>query len=247
MIKRHYQNLKTKKKSKIFPRFIQISLFIFVTLLLSLFIPRKWIDSRQENCELQVCVAKYGIHTKLIVEIENQIFNWQKYLPLENPDRTNLDYRYLSFGRGAENWYINPPSKLNDQIIQGLQALFLPNSAVIGVQKHKSFPDADEIKCTGVSSSDYLKLMNYIKNSFQKNEQGEMILVTNNFRDRASFYAAKGTYSLLNNSNSWTAQGLRVANLNTPLISGISEAIMLYSDANCSSNFQTDLEIPNKF
>jgi uncharacterized protein (TIGR02117 family) len=237
------KNINQKKSKRILWR-LGFCLFVFLSLFLSLFLPRKWIDSRQESCNFQVCVAKFGIHTKLIVEIENQIFDWQKYLPLEKLDRTkDLDDRYLGFGRGAENWYIAPPSQLNDQIIQGLQALFLPNSSVIGVQKYNSFPNADEIKCTGVSSTDYLNLMNYLKNSFQTNRRGETIRVANNSGDRVSFYAAKGTYSLLNNSNSWTAKGLRVANLNTPLVSGISEATMLHLDSNCSRNSQTDLEI----
>ncbi|MCU0536695.1 MAG: DUF2459 domain-containing protein [Hydrococcus sp. Prado102] len=213
-----------------------ISLLIFIFLGMSLLIPRKWGESWQNDCKFRVCVARYGIHTMFVIPVQNKIFDWQKYLPLKNAEQA---YRYLGFGWGERNWYINPPTQLSDKIRDGFRALFFENPSALGVQKHYTFPEADRMKCIGVSSPNYLNLMDFIKNSFQKDELGNVIQIVDRPDFQVSFYEAQGSYSILNNSTSWTAQGLRVANINTPLWAGFAEAIMLHLPCNCLKSIAT--------
>lgn len=204
-------------------------IFISTLLLLGYFTPRKWGNYSLKSCSFKICVSQSGLHSNIIVPVNNKVFDWQKYLYLNN----NLKYRYLGFGWGERNYYINPPTTKELKITQGFQALFFPNDSVIRVQRHQILPQQLELECVGVSQSNYLELMKFINSSFKLSAQGEKTLVADNPRLNARFYEAKGTYSILNNSNSWTAAGLRTANVNTPLWAGLASAIMFHLKGHC--------------
>ncbi|KAB8333113.1 DUF2459 domain-containing protein [Scytonema tolypothrichoides VB-61278] len=196
-------------------------------LFFSLLIPHKWGNDVRASCCFQVCVAQFGFHTNIIVPVKNEIFDWRKYLTLNNDFQLkNSDNRYLGFGWGERNWYMNPPTELPLMLRKGFRALFFPNPSVLRVQKHDNFPQNYDIECIKVKQTDYLELMEFINNSFQLSQGGEKIRLINNPYTNISFYEAKGTYSILRNSNNWTAEGLKIANINTPLWAGLSGAIM---------------------
>lgn len=204
-------------------------IFISTLLLLGYFTPRKWGNYSLKSCSFKICVSQSGFHSNIIVPVKNKVFDWQEYLYLNNK---NMEYKYLGFGWGERNFYTNPPTK-ELKIPQGFQALFFPNDSVIRAQRHQLLPQQLKIECIGVSQSDYLELMNFINSSFKLSAQGEKTLVADNPRLNARFYEAKGTYSILNNSNSWTAAGLRTANVNTPLWAGLASAIMFHLKGYC--------------
>jgi hypothetical protein len=84
-----------------------------------------------------------------------------------------------------------------------------------------------------VNKNDYLQLMEFIQDSFQIDANGKEIRIGNGHNPHAGFYAAKGSYSLLRNCNSWTAEGLRKADVNTPFWDGLSSGIMLHLRSGC--------------
>jgi uncharacterized protein (TIGR02117 family) len=201
---------------------------------IGLLIPRKWHDDSQASCQYRVCVAKFGYHSNILIPLRNTILYWRDYLTLTDADASvNSDYRYLGFGWGERVWYIDPPTQLDRQILYGARALLLPNSSALKVQRYRSLPQYEVIKCVGVSRAKYLKLIEFIKQSFQRDKQGNVIRVAEAPQWNATFYEAKGTYSVLNNSNHWTARGLRIAGINTPLWAGHSAAIARILESNC--------------
>ncbi|MDJ0569163.1 MAG: DUF2459 domain-containing protein [Pleurocapsa sp. MO_192.B19] len=201
---------------------------------IGLLIPRKWHDETQASCQYRVCIVNFGYHSNILIPVKNVIFDWSNYLAFNNVDENALsDYSYLGFGWGERTWYINPPTRLDRFIFKGLKAFFSPNRAVLRVQRYGSFPQHQEIECVGMSRANYLKLMKFIKQSFQKDEGGKIVRVLEKPQWHTTFYEAQGTYSLLNNSNHWTATGLRIADINTPLWAGHSAAIMRVLEGNC--------------
>lgn len=209
-------------------------LAIPLLLLLGSLIPKNWGNDVRASCHFQVCVAQLGFHTNIIVPVQNEIFDWRRYLTLNSGSQLQkLDNSYVGFGWGERNWYMNPPTELPLMLRDGFRALFLPNPSVLRVRTYYSFPQNYDIKCIGVKQTHYLELMEFIHNSFQLSKQGEKVRLTHNPYTNTSFYEAKGTYSILNNSNHWTTEGLRVANINTPLGCGFSLAIMHHLRKNC--------------
>ena len=208
----------------------------FTLLSIASLTPRKWGNELPASCESQVCVANRGFHTDLLLSPVEGIFNGNNYLtPLDVGTDLSTSYKYFGFGWGDRHFFMNPPKGIESLVFLGFKALFLPTSSVMRVQGHLALPQDQEVKCVGVSGRDYVKLVKFIEDSFQLDNQGRKILISYHSQPQTRFYQAKGSYSLLRTSNSWTAEGLRSAKVNTPLWGGISSAIMFHLNRVCPS------------
>ncbi len=192
---------------------------LFFLMLFFSIIPRKWHNksSDEEICYAKICVADNGFHSDIL-------------LPAD--DRT-LDYKYLGYGWGDRFFFMKNPEQtgLKDKAIGGFKALFLPTATAMRVSKYSRLPK--KVTCIKISEKDYLNLKKYIESSFELSENGERIFIKKDLHYRNTFYAGKGIYSALRNCNSWTAEALRKADLNTPVWGGFSFSIMLYLKTNC--------------
>ncbi|GET43471.1 DUF2459 domain-containing protein [Microseira wollei] len=216
-----------------FSYFFTVPIFIFSALLIGALMPQKSKPS-PASCDVKICVINFGFHSEIVVPVQNKIFDWRKHLSFNQIGAgKNADYNYLGFGWGEREFYMNPPREIDAKIAAGIKALFLPNPSVIRVEGYKNLPQNFEIECLGVSQSGYLKLNKFIRDTFQLNRQGEKNRFPYGVRQNVSYYEAKGTYSILRNCNSWTAEALRKADVNTPVWAGLSTAIMLHLDNSC--------------
>ena len=212
---------------KLFRYLILTILSIFSGLLIGALVPKKWGHSPQ-SCQIKICVANLDIHTEILVPVKNKIYDWRL-----NKIGTDANYKYLAFGWGEREFYMNAPDRIDLKIFAGVKALFLPNPSVIRVEGYRELPKNVEIKCFGVSQRGYLNLNKFIRDTFQLDKQARRIRLRYDKPLNVSYYEAKGTYSILRTCNSWTAEGLRKADVNTPLWAGLSSAIMLHLDNSC--------------
>lgn len=215
-----------------FKRWISISLasLISTSVLLAAgsFIPRRWQHRSQASCQYQVCIVQFDIHTNILVPVYSDSFDWRTYLPLPLNQQ-----QYLGFGWGDRNWYMNPPTELSDALPRGIRAMLFSDASVLGIQAYDRLP-AGDIKCVGVTRSNYLNLMEFLNSTMRRNEQGEVIQLSNHPPTQTNYFEAIGHYSVLHNSNHWTAEGLDTAQINTPLWAGFSFAVMRQVQATCS-------------
>ncbi|MCL1467005.1 TIGR02117 family protein [Argonema galeatum] len=210
------------------------TLSILTVLTIGYFTPTKWCNSSQSNCHLTICVSDTGIHTNIVVPVKNDIFDWKIYLKIDDiKNNSETNYNYLSFGWGDRAFYLTTPTLADLNLMTTFNALFLPTPSVMDVQWYQVIPNHIERRCVGVSQTDYLNLMKFINDSFQLDDRGRKIRISQGHSSHSSFYEAKGSYSILRNCNSWTAEGLRKANVNTPLWPGLSSGIMLHLKNSC--------------
>uniref|UniRef100_B8HW98 Uncharacterized protein n=1 Tax=Cyanothece sp. (strain PCC 7425 / ATCC 29141) TaxID=395961 RepID=B8HW98_CYAP4 len=208
-----------------------------IAVLIVYFIPesRKFVPD--STCQVPVCVSDSGWHTNIIVPVETPGWNWRSKLPLsplEQPAASPL--RYLAFGWGDRTFYRQPPRRPDLFITQGFAALFLPTPAVLRVQGYAQLPPIQALKCTQVSRREYLRLSQFIVNTLEWDAAGQTISLGRWAGAGTEFLAAKGSYSILNNSNNWTAIGLSKASITTPRWSTLSAAVMLHFDHPCGTN-----------
>jgi uncharacterized protein (TIGR02117 family) len=214
--------------------FLSASLVTLTLLAIGALIPRKWVYSSRYSCDLKICVSNTGIHSNIIIETKNNTYDWHNYLSVDTVGvDAAKDYKYLSFGWGDRAFYMSTPNLANLRFSTTFKALFLPTPSVMYVKGYQLIPDYLEVKCIKVNSNDYLHLMNFIRDSFQIDAKGNKNRLGNGHTDNAGFYAAKGSYSILKNCNSWTAEGLRKADINTPLWDGLPAAILFHLKSNC--------------
>ncbi|BDA65878.1 hypothetical protein CAL7716_000440 [Calothrix sp. PCC 7716] len=206
--------------------------------LLGAFTPTKWFYDFSSPCNVNIYVINGGVHSDLILPVKTSNSNWNDFMPLEEIGTdTNQQYQYLSIGWGEHDFFINTPTIADIRIHTVIKALFYPNNtSVMHVRGFNNLPNKKyvDIKCVRISYDNYLRLVQFIQQTFQLDNTGRVIRVANGYNAYGGFYGAIGRYSILRNCNDWTAEALRTANVNTPLWSSLSAPIMWHLRNNCN-------------
>ena len=211
-----------------------VILFLTAFLTIGYLTPRKWGNYSQADCTISLYISNQGIHTEIIVPVKNEYFDWNQFLPLTEIGRdANSDYQYLSFGWGDRAFMLETATSGSINPVTAFKALFLPTPSTVHVQSYRVFPQSIETKCVEISGENYLKMVNVIKNSFLLDAARNKIKISYGYDNSDSFYEAKGSYSILRTCNDWTAEALQKAEVNTPLWSTLSSAIMFHLNSGC--------------
>lgn len=212
-----------------------LSLTIFLTI--GYLTPSKWGNYAQADGTIFLYISNEGIHTQIIVPVKNEYFDWNQFLPLTQIGReATSDYKYLSLGWGDRAFMLETPTSGSINPVTAFKALFLPTPSTLHVQGYRVLPLNIETKCVKISGKNYLLLVSFINNSFQLDAAGKLMKISYGYDNSDSFYEAKGSYSILRTCNDWTAEALQKAEVNTPLWSTLSWAIMFH--LNSSSECQ---------
>lgn len=181
--------------------------YLIVSLILSFItIDRKTND---ETTEKLIYLNTNGVHLDMVIPIEN----------IDSLVLLGINYsseKYLSFGWGDEDFYINTPSWDDLTFNTAFKAMFLKSSTLMHVSHYKQISSEwTEIK---VNESELQKLNSYILNTFVLDENGmKMILKNKGYSYRDDFYKSKGSYSCFNTCNSWVNTGFKESGLKSCL------------------------------
>ena len=191
--------------------------------------PRKWGAAPQTDCAVTVYVVGDYFHTNLIVPVKSAEFDWSQHLELTSLRRPNSKMEYLQFGWGDRIFYAETPSWDQINLLSAARSLlYWQNASAVFVKAHSTLPQPanEEVKCVRLSRADYLALTQFLQASFQQDAQGKHLSIRQDQDGQGGFFAATGHYSALKTCNSWTADGLRAANVNTPVWGGLAPAVM---------------------
>jgi uncharacterized protein (TIGR02117 family) len=224
--------LKILKKAGKF--LVRVLLGICIAALLGAFTPTKWFYGQQSDCNFPIYVSNVNnFHAEIILPVNNKVFNWGEHLNLQQLGKDADQYQYLSFGWGDRQFFMNAafdPVTIFD-------VLFLPGPSVIHVWGHPEpklqLGTEFELKQVNLSKAEYLKLAEFINNSFQHSVDNRANYLQPGLYKNSGFYEAQGSYSILRNCNAWTAEALRVADVNTPLWPALAPAVMRQINCDC--------------
>lgn len=178
--------------------------YLLVSLVLS------WITVDQINSASDLNQTIYlstnGVHLDIVLPknaIEDELLSGLKH--------TTSD-RYLSFGWGDENFYLNTPTWGDLTIRNAFNAVFLNSTSLIHVTRYQSKrSDWVEVK---IDDKKLQKLNNYILNTFKLNKDNQKIWLRNQgYTTVDDFYKAKGSYSFYKTCNSWVNTGFKQSGL----------------------------------
>ena len=208
------------------------------TLTVGYLTPRPRTQVSPQPCAFTIYVGGNNVHTNLIVPVRTAEFDWNNQLNLAEIGRqANNDYHFLSFGWGDRVFYLNTPTLKDVNLLTTLRALLLPTETVVHVQGHFSLPPSSSeyrVKALKVSRQGYLNLSEFLASYLKRDSEGKTILIQQSHRYTGSFYGAKGFYSVFKTCNDWTALGLRAAEANTPIWSGLAGAVFKHLQAGCT-------------
>jgi len=192
--------------------------------------PRQWnlTLNRGSDCNFTIYVSGDSFHTNIIVPVTTSEFDWRDQLPLASLRQTPSP-QYLQFGWGDRIFYAETPSWERVNLLSAARSLFYwDNASAAYVAAHATLPRPahEEIKCVRLNQADYRALTQFLQASLQRNAQGQLLPIRLNSDGQSGFFAATGRYSILKTCNSWTADGLRAANVNTPIWGGLASAVL---------------------
>lgn len=235
----------TQKKKALFKKVcyyaLSCKILLIVLLIIGYFTPVINCKNTQEKCDFLVCINNDGMHTNIVLPVKNKIIDWNQFINISMIGKNRTDnYKYLTFGWGDRDFYIQTPTFAELNIVTAFKALFLPTPSTILVQGFSHIPQNRETKCVKVTKTDYLQLTQFIQNTFEFNSQNQPIIIADGHLFSSGFYAAKGSYSILRTCNNWTAEALRKANVDTPLWAGLSSSVMLHFGRSCECSIRDE-------
>jgi uncharacterized protein (TIGR02117 family) len=201
---------------------------LVIVLAIGYFTPRQWFPSACQAQPIQIYAAGEANHVNLVVPVKTATYDWGEWLDLTRLGRQPQTYRYLKLGWGDRAFYMNTPTWGDVQVTNALRALFAPgNAAALYVQGYVDLPAESgvTVKCIQLSPANYRQLVAFLQASFQVTA-GRPQLIQPGYEPTSAFYEATGHYSILRTCNSWAAEGLQAAQVNTPLWSGLAAAVM---------------------
>jgi uncharacterized protein (TIGR02117 family) len=171
----------------------------------------------------QVYVVSHGWHTGFVipaVDIQNRVPELKQRF---------AHARNIEIGWGDKGFY------QATEITTGLafQAIFWPTESIIHAvavpNEIQSYFSTSDIEILCLSNSEYFSLLDFIAQSFARNEAGDVLSQKQGIYGNSQFYTGVGDYYLMNTCNKWTAKGLRSAGLDiSPMFKLTAGSIMDY-------------------
>ncbi|MBD3636538.1 MAG: TIGR02117 family protein [Crocinitomicaceae bacterium] len=184
--------------------------------------------TEQVNPERHIFIRSNGVHTDICLKTTTPECDWKDFIdPLHYP--LNKNYRYIVFGWGDEDFYINTPTWDDITARTAFHALFMGSQAAMHVEYLESTPvEKDNCARVNLSTVNYVRLCNYISETFTQVDGKPVIIPEATYFGRDRFFKAKGSYHLLENCNSWTNAALKTAGIRTAAWVIFPETIISY-------------------
>ncbi len=151
-----------------------------------------------------VYIVNHGLHTGIVLPKKDADPYMHSFDDFKNA-------QYWEIGWGDEIYYQTETNTL----WMGIRALFWPTDSVLHVAALQTAPIAyfsnREVVQLKLSKTGFIRLVEFIDNSFALNEKRQIIKLGSGLYGRSRFYRAEGTFHLFNNCNTWSARAIRSA------------------------------------
>ena len=161
-------------------------------------------DQDQNDTKTVYVVNNYGDHSGIVISRKDA----EPYMHALDEFKSA---RYLEFGWGDASFY--PAEKITFWL--SMKAGLWPTDAVMHVVALQKDPlvhySSSNIVTLELSKKGFIRLVEFIDNSFTLDENGEVIKLGKGLYGESWFYRAEGTFYLFNNCNDWSADAIRAS------------------------------------
>ncbi len=217
-----------KKVLRIFLKSIfGIVIFVISYALLSFGLSKIEVNSDiTQNPEIEIFISTNGVHTDIVVPIKNEIKDWTTDIQFQHTKTKDSIMNFVGIGWGDKGFYLDTPEWADLKASTAIKAATGLSTTAMHTTFYKTLKEDESCKKVKISKENYIKLVEYISNSFQKNSNSKTINIPNNFYGKNdTFYEAIGSYSLIKTCNTWANGALKASNQKaafwTPIDSGI--------------------------
>ncbi|WEK69860.1 MAG: TIGR02117 family protein [Candidatus Chryseobacterium colombiense] len=163
--------------------------------------------------EIPVYIYTNGVHTDIVMPVKNDLQDWSLKLPFNNIRSKKTDYNYIGVGWGDKGFYLDTPTWADLKFSTAFKAAFWLSESAMHCTYYREMKEGEDCKKIMISRSQYQKLVQFVENKFDQDQNGKFILIPTNamYGDNDAFYDAKGTYSFLYTCNTWANDALKAA------------------------------------
>ena len=202
--------------------------FIVVYIAIAVIIPRFAVNKTDDNPkeDVAIFIQTNGVHTDIVVPVKTEFKDWSKSVKFEDIASKDTTMQYIAFGWGDKGFYLNTPEWSDLKFSTAFKAAFNLGTSAMHATFMKNVNENEERIRININKEEYAQLVEYIESSFQKDVNGNIILIhTTTYGQNDSFYEAKRKYNLFYTCNTWANNALKAANqkaaLWTPSDTGI--------------------------
>ena len=170
------------------------------------------INANPSNAkEIAIYIMTNGVHTDIIVPAVSAEMNWTKEISYQNTLEADSTYQYLAMGWGDKKFYLETPEFSDLKLSNGLRAISGLSTSAMHTTYYKNIQEDTSCRKIMISKMQYEQLIDYILNSFKKDETGHLIKVKSSvhYDIGDAFYEAKGSYSIFKTCNTWANAALK--------------------------------------
>ena len=209
-------------------RFIKRAIIFLISIIILYFVSALIFSVLKTHPQKLKCQAKNeifitsnGVHLDIILPVEKINYEFLKELDLLPQTK------FVSFGWGDKQFYINTPEWKDLSFKTAFTALFMKSETAMHVTCYSnSYSSWRKLKLCN-SQLDTLK--NYIENSFQKNENGTLRKIeVAGYYETDAFYDAKGSFSCFKTCNIWVNKALKATGVETSVWSPFDLGILYH-------------------
>ncbi len=166
-----------------------------------------------EAKEIPIYIYTNGVHTDIVMPVKNDLHDWSSKIPFSDTKSAKTDYQFVGIGWGDKGFYLDTPTWADLKFSTAFKAAFWLSESAMHCSFYRKMTEADDCKKIMISRSQYRKLIDFVDKKFDKDDQGNYILIPTNavYGDNDAFYDAKGRYSFLNTCNTWANDALKAA------------------------------------
>lgn len=186
-------------------------------------------EKQKPNDQITAYILTNGVHTDIVVPVKSEAIDWSAFVPFSDT-KSKREYEYVAFGWGDKGFYLDTPEWKDLKFSTAFNAAFWLGDSAMHITFYDKMTVGEDCKKVYLSLEEYQKLIVYIKNSFDldQNSKVELIKTDAVYSDKDSFYEAKGSYSLFFTCNTWAASALKSANKEAPLWTATQQGIFYH-------------------
>jgi len=176
---------------------------------------------------IKIVVLSNGAHTDIVVPAKTEYKDWTLSFRPDSFDLKDSLHTFIGFGWGDKGFYLYTPEWSDLKMSTAVKAI----CGLGGTAMHVSYlkernTESENCKIFVISKEHYEKLIVFIENSFEKNENNFIKIDHPGYGDFDRFYEAKGTYTLFKTCNVWTNNGLKETGIKTGCWTPFSRGLM---------------------
>lgn len=133
-----------------------------------------------EKKEIPIYIYTNGVHTDIVMPVKNELHDWSAKIPFNNTKSKKTDYQFVGIGWGDKGFYLDTPTWADLKFSTAFNAAFWLSESAMHCSYYTKMTVADDCKMIMISKSQYIDLVKFIDEKFDKDAAGNYILIPTN-------------------------------------------------------------------